>query len=167
MSTKNLYSTEAKEKIKKMAESIDFTMMATDLKTQPFHAVPMSTKEVDAEGNIWFLSNKNSTHNQNIEKENHAHLIYADNGNFEFLSIYGRAHITTNPSRIKELYGSGDDAWFDGVDDPNITAIKVEPNEAWYWDTKSGKVLSLLKMIGASITGNEPDLGEEGKLKIK
>ena len=70
MSTKNLYSTEAKEKIKKMAESIDYAMMATDLKSQPFHAVPMSTKEVDDDGNIWFLSNKNSTHNQHIEKEN-------------------------------------------------------------------------------------------------
>ncbi len=167
MSTKNLYSTEAKNKIKKMAESIDFTMMATDLKNQPFHAVPMSTKEVDAAGNIWFLSNKDSTHNQNIQKEDRAHLIYADKGNFEFLSIYGRASISTDHSRIKELYGSGDDAWFDGVEDPNITAIKIEPLDAWYWDTKNGKVLSLLKMLGGAITGNEPDLGEEGKLKIK
>ncbi|MBA2628985.1 MAG: pyridoxamine 5'-phosphate oxidase family protein [Rickettsiaceae bacterium] len=167
MSTKNLYNTEAKEKIKKMAESIDFAMMATDLKSEPFHAIPMSTKEVDEDGNIWFLSNKNSTHNHNIEKEDRTHLIYADKGNFEFLSIYGQAQITTDRSRIKELYGSGDDAWFEGVDDPNITAIKVEPKEAWYWDTKNGKVVSLLKMLGGAITGNKPDLGEEGKLKIK
>lgn len=167
MSTKNLYSTEAKEKIKKLAESIDFAMLATDLKSQPFHTVPMSTKEVDEAGNIWFLSNKNSTHNQNIERENKAQLIYADNGNFEFLSVYGRASISTDRNRIKELYGSGDDAWFDGVDDPNITAIKIEPDNVHYWDTKNGKVISLLKMVGGAITGKEPDLGEDGKLKIK
>ncbi len=91
MSTKNLYSTEAKEKIKQLAEKIDYTMLVTDLKSQPFHTVPMSTKEVDKDGNIWFLSNKTSTHNGNIEREKRAHLIYGDKGNFEFLSVYGRA----------------------------------------------------------------------------
>ncbi len=166
MSTKNLSNSDAKKKIKEMAESIDYTMMATDLNNNPFHVVPMSTKEVDDVGNIWFLSNKNSEHNKNIEKENRAQLIYADNGNFEFMTIYGHATISTNRERIKELYGSGDDAWFDGEDDPNITAIKVEPDDAHYWDTKNGKVISLLKMAQGSITGDEPDLGEHGDLKI-
>jgi len=166
MSTKNLYSTDAKEKIKEMAESIDYTMMATNLKTQPFHVIPMSTKEVDEDGNIWFLSNRNSEHNKHIENENLTQLIYADKGNFEFLSIYGRAQISTDRNRIKELYSSGDDAWFEGEDDPNITAIKVVPDDAHYWDTKNGKVLSLLKMAKGAVTGNEPDLGEHGDLKI-
>ena len=167
MSTKNLNNTEAKKKIKELAEGIDFTMMATDLNNQPFHVVPMSTKQVDDAGNIWFLSNKNSEHNKNIEKETKAQLIYADKGNFEFLSVYGRASISTDRNKIEELYGSGDDAWFDGVDDPNITAIKIQPDDAHYWDTKNGKVLSLLKMAKAAITGNEPDLGEHGDLNVK
>ncbi len=149
-----------------LAESIDFTMLATDLKSQPFHTVPMSTKKVDDTGNIWFLRNRNSTHNKNIEREKQAQLIYADKSNFEFLTVYGRASISTDRNKIKELYGSGDDAWFDGVDDPNITALKIEPDDAHYWDTKIGKVISLLKMVGGAITGNEPDLGEEGDLKI-
>lgn len=166
MSTKNLYSNEAKKKIKELAESIDHAMMATDLKSEPFHVVPMSTKKVDDDGNIWFLSDKNSTHNQNIERQNRAQLIYADKGNFEFLTVYGRASISSDRNKIKDLYGSGDDAWFEGLDDPNLTAIKIEPDDAHYWDTKNGKVLSLLKMVGGAITGNEPDLGEEGKLKI-
>ena len=166
MSTKNLYSNEAKKKIKELAEAIDYAMLMTDLKSQPFHTVPMSTKEVDESGNIWFLSNKTSTHNANIEKDNRAHLIYADNGKFQFLSVYGRATVSTDKNKIKELYGSGDDAWFDGVDDPNITTIKIEPDDVYYWDTKNGKVISLLKMAGGAITGNEPDLGVEGKLKV-
>src|SRR5690606_41604134 len=126
MSTKNLTNEDAKKKIKELAEGIDFTMMATNLKQQPFHVVPMSTKEADDAGNIWFLSNKNSEHNKNIEKENRAQLIYADKANFELLSVYGRAAISTDRDRIKELYGSGDDAWSDGGDDPNITALKTQ-----------------------------------------
>lgn len=166
MSTKDLYNTEAKKKIKELAESIDLTMMATDLDNKPFHVIPMSTKEVDSSGNIWFLSNRTSTHNQNIEKQDWVHLIYSNKSSFEFLSIFGRGTIVTDRNRIKELYGSGDDAWFDGEDDPNITAIRVEPKDAHYWDTKNGKVLSLLKMVGGAITGNEPDLGIQGELNV-
>ncbi len=166
MSHKPLYSKEAKDKIKKLAEGIDFCMMITDLKNQPFHVIPMSTKEVDEIGNIWFLSNANSSHNQNLLKDSRIHLIYSDKSKFEFLSVYGKAIISKDRGKIRDLYGSGDDAWFDGVDDPNITALEILPDEVYYWDTKNGKLISLLKMAGGAITGNEPDLGEEGKLKI-
>ncbi|MBT0607007.1 pyridoxamine 5'-phosphate oxidase family protein [Aequorivita echinoideorum] len=166
MSTKNLYSDEAKKKLKELAESIDFCMMATHLNNQPFHVVPMSTKKVDDAGNIWFLSNKTSTHNKSIETDGKTHLIYSKTSSFEFLSVYGSASIRTDKTIIKKLYGNSDDAWFDGIDDPNISAIEVKPNEVYYWDTKNGKFVSLLKMVGGAITGNEPDLGEEGKIKI-
>lgn len=166
MSTENLYNKEAREKIKELAESIDFTMMATDLKNQPFHVIPMSTKEVDEAGNIWFLSNKTSEHNQHIERENKTQLIYADKDNFEFLTIFGSAHVVTDRSRIKELYGSTDDTWFEGENDPMITALKIVPEYAHYWDTKNGKILSLIKMLKGAISGDKADLGIQGDLEV-
>lgn len=166
MSKKDLYDTEAKKKIKELAEGIDFVMMATNLSHEPFHVIPMSTKKVDDFGSIWFLSNKDSTHNRFIEKEGRAHLLYADKSSFEFLSVYGKAFIGQEKNKIKELYGKGDDAWFDGVDDPNITTIEVKPDDAHYWDSKNGKIISLLKMAVGAVTGNEPDLGQEGRAKV-
>ena len=166
MSTENLYNDEAKKKIKEMAEDIDFTMMATNLKKTPLHMVPMSTKKVDDHGNIWFLSNKNSTHNQNIMKDNTLHLIYADKSSMQFLNVYGMATITTDRMIIEELYGKGDDAWFDGKDDPNITAISVKPTEAFYWDPKDNKLITLVKIGVGAVTGNKPDTMDLGKLKL-
>lgn len=166
MSKQNLPSSEAKKKLKELAESIDYTMLVTGLDDLPFHTVPMSTKEVDDQGNIWFLSNKHSVHNSNIVRSNQVHLVYSDKGKMEFLSIYGRAIVGEDRKRIKDLYGSGDDAWFDGPDDPNVTTICVRPDDAYYWDTKHGKLVSLLKMAGGAITGEEPDLGIEGKLDV-
>ncbi|MFB9053853.1 hypothetical protein ACFFVB_12270 [Formosa undariae] len=52
MSNENLYKDEAKLKIKDMAEDIDFTMMATNLKELPLHMIPMSTKKVDEDGSF-------------------------------------------------------------------------------------------------------------------
>lgn len=166
MSTENLYNDEAIKKVKEMAEDIDFAMMATNLKQAPIHMIPMSTKKVDDHGNIWFLSNKNSTHNENIMKDTNLHLIYSDTGDMQFLNVYGTATITTDRNMIDELYGSGDDAWFDGKDDPNITAISVKPTEAFYWDPKNGKLVTLVKMGVGAITGNEPDLMDQGSIKI-
>ncbi|MEO8772722.1 MAG: pyridoxamine 5'-phosphate oxidase family protein [Gelidibacter sp.] len=165
MSTENLYNDDAKKKIKEMAEDIDFTMMATNLKKIPLHMVPMSTKKVDEQGNIWFLSNKNSTHNHNIMNDNNLHLIYADKSSMQFLNVYGNATITTDRKIIEELYGKGDDAWFEGKDDPNITAISIKPTEAFYWDPKNNKLITLLKMGVGAVTGNQPDTMDVGKLK--
>lgn len=165
MSTENLYNEDAKKKIKEMAEAIDFTMMATDLENLPLHMIPMSTKKVDEDGNIWFLSSKNSTHHKNLMNVPQLHLIYADKSDMQFLNIYGMATITTDSRVIEELYSKADDAWFDGKDDPNITAISVRPTEAFYWDPTNNKLVTLVKMGVAAITGKEPDTMDFGKLK--
>lgn len=166
MSKENLYNDEAKKKIKEMAEAIDFAMMATNLKQVPINMVPMSTKKVDDLGHIWFLSNKHSAHNQNIIRDAHLHLIYADKSEMQFLNVYGMATIYTDKEIIDDLYGKADDAWFEGKDDPNITAICVKPSDVFYWDPKNGKLISLIKMGVAAITGDQPDSMDTGKLNL-
>ncbi len=58
-------------------------------------------------------------------------------------------------------------AWFkDGKDDPKVTVIRVSPEESYYWDTQNGRMISLLKIAVAAVTGKEMDGGVEGKLKV-
>jgi len=166
MSQKNLYNQEAKNKIKELAEAIDFTMMCTDLKHTPFHSIPMSTKEVDEHGSIWFLSNKESHHTRHIISDDRVVLLYSKPGSMSFLKVYGNGQIVQDKNRIKELYGSMDDTWFDGVNDPNLCAIKLQPQEAEYWEPKHNKLVTLFKMGAGAITGSEPDLGNTGKLNV-
>jgi len=166
MSQKNLYSQEAKNKIKELAGTIDFTMMCTNLQNLPFHSIPMSTKEVDEEGNIWFLSSTESHHTQHILKDNRTVLIYSKLGSMAFLKVYGFGQIIRDRGRIGALYGKMDGTWFDGVNDPNLCAIKVQPREAEYWEPKHNKLVTLFKMGVGALTNSEPDLGNTGSLKI-
>ncbi len=166
MSIKNLYSSEAKVKIKELAESIDFVFMATNLTSLPLHAIPMSTKKVDEMGNIWFLSGDESSHNSHIRADNKIHLFYGGGTDMEFLNVFGEAEIIRDRSIIHELYGSADDTWFDGKDDPKVTALMIKPLDVHYWDTKNGKLVSLLKMGVGAVTGKKMELGEEGKLEV-
>ncbi|MDP5101172.1 MAG: pyridoxamine 5'-phosphate oxidase family protein [Nonlabens sp.] len=166
MSRTDLKRDEAIAKLKELAEKIDFAMMATDLSHPPFHIVPMSTKKVDKEGNIWFLSDGSSTHNRHIKEEERALLTYSSGSDMEFLTVYGQALISRNQKMIEELYGSTDDMWFDGKDDPNISVIEIKPSDVHYWDTKDNKLVSLLKMGVGALTGEQPDLMETGELDI-
>lgn len=166
MSTENLTSREALDKMKKLVNDIDFAFLLTDLKSQPVSAVPMSTKKVDNSGDIWFLSGLNSDHNANIVNDPEVQLLYSDPSDMEFISIYGRATIVADKGILEDLYSKTDDAWFTGVDDPNLTAIKIVPEEAYYWDQKQNKYISLFKMGISAITGDKSDLGEKGKLKF-
>ena len=164
MSTENLKDKQAREKLKDLVTDIDLAMMVTDMTTKPLSAIPMSTKDVDDHGAIWFLSKSTSEHNKNIEKDKDVQLLYSENSDMQFISVFGEAYIETNKEVIHELYGKTDDAWFDGKDDPTITAIKVIPKEAYYWDTKNNKFVSLFKIGMAAVTGNKQDVGEKGKL---
>ncbi len=166
MSTENYNNTEAKEKLKSLAEDIKIAMMVTGFQEKPLDAIPMSTKKVDSAGNIWFLSLRSSEHNQNIERTGAIQLLYSKPSDMEFLSVYGTGEIVTEKEKIKELYDSADDSWFDGADDPQATAIKFTPSEAYYWDTKGNKYVSLLKMGAAAITGKDQDVGKKGKLNL-
>ncbi len=166
MSEKNLYDTEAIKKIEEMAEGIDFAMMATNLGKKPFDVVVMSTKKVDTEGNIWFLSGKDSQHVVNLNEDDATQLIYSDPSSIRFLNVYGHVESSTDRSVLEDLYGAGDDTWFEGPGDPNLLALKVIPKEVYYWDPKSNKLVALLKMAAGAITGEEPDMMNTGELKV-
>jgi len=166
MTTQDLSAKQAIDKIKELAESIDFALLCTDLTSQPFHAIPMSTKRVDDDGSIWFLSGQDSTHNINILRNLAVQLLYSDPKSMRFLIIYGQALILTEGPILKSLYKKSDDAWFDSVEDPNLSAIKVVPHSAHYWDIKGNKLAALWKMGVAAVTGSEADIVEHGDLKV-
>jgi len=166
MSKENLFNEEALKKLKELAEGIRIAIMETNLKSIPSHTIPMSTKEVDKDGCIWFLSSDKSVHNQNINEDHSIQLIFSNPAEMKFLTVFGQAIIYSGRVVLERYYQSTDDAWFDGIDDPDLTAIKVIPREAHYWDTKNGKFITLLKMGLSAITGDKQDLGEQGDLNI-
>lgn len=166
MSTEHLNQNKAQEKLKDLIDDIGVGMMITDLSARPLNAIPMTTKKVDKEGNIWFLSLKTSDHNKQLSKNNEIQLIYSDPSDMEYVSVYGTGEITTDRSVLDELYSKIDENWFEGKNDPNMTAIKVIPQQAYYWDTKSNKYITLYKLGVGAVTGNKQEIGEKGKLDL-
>ncbi|RZJ63456.1 MAG: general stress protein, partial [Flavobacterium sp.] len=71
----------------------------------------------------------------------------------------------TDKEKIKELWDPMMKVWFtEGVDDPRITVIKVAPTKGYYWDTKNGMAVALVKRTYGAIVGETYDDSIEGNI---
>jgi general stress protein 26 len=83
------------------------------------------------------------------------------------LEIHGRATITQDKAKIKELWHPTIGSWFtEGIDDPRITVIKVTPSEGYYWDTKHGNAVAGIKIMIGALLGKTLDDSIEGNLRV-
>ncbi len=162
---KNLTSKEAIKKLQELGKGIDVCMFCTALGNAPFQTRPMSTQEVDDEGNFWFLSEDTSDKNLEIKQDDKVQLLYAKITDSHYLNVFGTASVYRDRSKIEELWKPMVNAWFD-KDDPKVTVIKVKPEDAYYWDTKSGKFVALIKIAVSAITGKTNDDSVEGTVRI-
>ncbi|MBL7857816.1 MAG: pyridoxamine 5'-phosphate oxidase family protein [Cyclobacteriaceae bacterium] len=164
---KNLIDEKGLKKLKELIDSASMCHFVTALDHKPLSSRPMSTQEVDEEGNIWFFSPKSSQKNQDIEMSSEVQLFYSQSGASEFLTVYGHAEILVDHNRIERLWNPLLKAWFsEGQDDPDLTLIKVTPQDAYYWDTKNNRVIQLVKLMAGALLGKPMDDGIEGRIKL-
>ncbi len=164
---KNLQNKEALKKFKKLTTEIRTCMFITDNKSEHDHTRPMSTIEVDEQGILWFYTDKRSIKVEEVSKEQEVHLVYAHPGKASYLDVWGKATVHTEKQLLKDKWSPIVKAWFpNGVDDPNLALLKVQPQEVYYWDAESGKMIAFIKMAVAVVTGKAVADSAEGKLKV-
>lgn len=165
---KTLEGEAAVKKLKDLAKSAENCFFCTNIKTGlPLSVRPMSALEVDDQGNLWFMSHKDSVKNEEIASDPFTHLFFQENKNSGFLNIYGISEIVHDQAKIDKLWNPLLKVWFqEGKDDPKISLIKVEPTDVYYWDTKHGEAIAFIKMAASILTGKTMDDSVEGKLNF-
>ena len=123
----------------------------------------MSPQEVDEDGTIWFLSDKDSEKNKEIERNSSADLLFAQ-GLDKYMSLHGKAVVLFDKAKINELWGPATKAWFASVDDPSISIIKFTWERGQYWDKRYGEMVQLAKMGANLFTGDIINDSVEGML---
>ncbi len=165
--TQQLSGAEAIRQFKEVVGHDPMCMFLTRLDKRPIPSRPMATQKVCDQGNFWFLSSRSSMKDHDVAADPMVQLLFANMGRSEFMSVYGTATVVEDMAKKKELWSPMATAWFpQGVDDPDLTVLKVVPMEGYYWDTKDGRMISLLKIMVASFTGNLADGGVQGKLTV-
>lgn len=164
----NLNKQEAIDKMKDLIDDQNICMFCSGIDSFGLlNTRPMSVQKVDDDGTIWFFSNVNSEKNHEVQEDNRVQLIFSDTGKMQFLTLYGRTTEHHDQSKIDELWSPMVKAWFpEGKEDPNLTLLRFEPSDGYYWDTKNGKMVSFLKIAASTITGKGKDDGVEGLLNL-
>lgn len=158
------------EEIKKLGElikDIRIAMLTTALPDGSLRSRPMATQDEEFDGTLWFFTGAESGKVHEIEDDQHVNLSYSEPSDQKYVSVSGKARIVRDRAKIDELWSTPLKAWFpDGKDDPNIALLKIEVENAEYWDTPSSKMVHLIGMVKATVTGQSYQPGENEKISL-
>jgi len=155
---------EVRERLWELAEKIDICMFTT-WDGQEQHSRPLSARVRKEEGVIYFLVDVSGRKNSEVEKFPAVSCAWSDNGNYKYALMTGKAAVSNDRVKIKELWSDFDKAWWDGSDDPTIRLITFEPESGELWDSP-GKAVALVKMVVAAVTGGAPEMGDNAKVNF-
>ena len=121
--------------------------------------VPMSPYPDAGESAIWFITAVGTDLVDSVTAgPADAHLIVTGAGDLH-ARIDGRASLSTHRAKLEELWNPVAASWFDGIDDPDIRLIRMDPTEAEVWAT-NGNLGFIVQLAKSKLTGEKPDMGE-------
>lgn len=165
---RDLSGLDAAARLKEMAKDADSCFFVTQGGTGDNRGVrPMSVREADDAGQLWFLSASDSHKNAEIAANPAVRLYFQKNAHAGFLELEGHAEIITDRERIRDLWNFMLKTWFtEGEDDPRITVIRVIPRRGYYWDNKHGDAVAGAKVVVGAVIGKTLDDSIEGTLSF-
>jgi general stress protein 26 len=156
--------TDDRARVWEMMKRIGFCMFST-LDGEEIRARPMAAHPEPEEGCVYFLTDADSAKDEEVEARPQVNLAFADSGSHSYVSVTGRAAVSNDREKIRELFSTPAKAWWDSPEDPSIRVLKVTPVDAQYWDSP-GPVRAMIRMAAAALSDARPDMGENAKVEM-
>lgn len=152
------------DRVWELAKRIGIAMFVTwDGKEQ--RARPLAATVEKDEGAIYFLIDVNGEKDDQLAEFPHVSVSFADHKHSKYVALSGKATVSNDRARIKELWTPFAKAWWDSPEDPAIRVIKMVPQDAELWDSP-GRIVTTLSMLTAAVTGRSPKIGENAKVVL-
>ncbi|MBE9038237.1 pyridoxamine 5'-phosphate oxidase family protein [aff. Roholtiella sp. LEGE 12411] len=127
------------QKLRQLIQDIDCGMFTTVNDDGSLHSYPMSmSDEINFDGTLWFFTYAKSHKVNEIEHHQQVNVSFSSPDQQRYVSISGRAQLVKDRDRMRELWKPELQTWFPkGLDEPDIALLKVNINQADYWDNPS------------------------------
>jgi general stress protein 26 len=159
--TETLNRPQAITKIAEMIKDIRIAMLSTVSPEGTIHSRPMATQEVEFRGELLFLTRQESSKTDEIAHDARVTLNYVDSKTYRFVTLAGHAALSKDPAAIHELWNPLYKAWFpNGENDPEITVIRVNVDQAEYWEAPGNAVMRGYQLLKAAVTKGGSPVGE-------
>jgi general stress protein 26 len=164
---KELSGHEGQAKIAELVKGIRIAMMTTVAKDGSMSSRPMAVQEEPFNGTLWFLTRRGSEKVEEVGQDQHVTLTFAEPKDSKYITLKGIASVNEERGKIHDLWNPLYKAWFPkGKDDPEIAVLRVEVNEADYWEASGSRLVMLVKYAAASVTGGKVPIGEAGHVRV-
>lgn len=155
------------EKLRKLMKDVKFCMLTTVDSEGSLRSRPMALQRSEFDGDLWFFTGKSTEKAHEIQNEQHVNVSFANPDDNAYVSVSGRARLVEDRAKASEMWNLFYRTWFPkGIDDPELTLLKVEADKAEYWDAPNSAVVHLFGVAKAVITGEPPQPGDHEKVTI-
>lgn len=152
MTTSTTEHQEAIDTVRKLIKGID-TAMLTTVTSEGLVSRPMKTQEVEFDGDLWFLTMKDTSKYEELKDHPDVNVAYAGKS---YVSIRGKAELVNDRAKIKQFWSAAYGKLLDTTsDDPNLVLINIRAETAEYWET--GNLIKVVKRLFDKMTGHKSD----------
>jgi len=138
--------------VAELATGISFAMLTTTDETGALVSRPMASRGIDEQGDLWFLSSRDSRKVAQIQADPRVGVALTSRD--VWISVAGTAEVVEDSAKAAELWSPQMEGWFpQGPEDPSVVLVKVSGETAEYWDTPGGLVASALSFVKVKTTG--------------
>ena len=113
---------------------------------------PMLALLLDDDARIHFLTHTSSAKVGHITAQPRVALTFIG-ADSTYLAIAGQASASRDAALVARLWNPTYRAWFpDGVDDPDVTVLRVAVDRADYWEAPTSRDARLIEAVKAVVT---------------
>jgi general stress protein 26 len=160
---------EGADKLYALIDDMRICMMTTVDEQGRLLSRPMYALEPDEAGDLWFFTKLSSQKTLELRAEGRVNLAFSHPGKQHYVSVSGKARIVQDQNLMAQKWSEPMRTWFPaGLDDPELSLVRVHPETGEYWDSPSGAIMYLYGYAKAALTGDPPtELGETGKVDLR
>jgi len=154
------------DKLWDMIKDIKFAMLTSE-DGPHLRSRPMVASQKGFDGTLWFFTRVSSHKVAEVGRDDRVNVSYADPAKQNYVSLSGTAQLVRDPATIADHWSEALRTWFaKGKDDPEIALLKVEVQQAEYWDAPSSAMVHVYGYAKAVLTGTSPHPGENEKVSF-
>jgi general stress protein 26 len=163
-------NTDSRAKLWDMIKDIKFAMFTTRHENGHLHSRPMTTQnsKLDEDTSLWFFMSRKGEPVADLTAQPQVNVVYADTGADSYVSVSGAAYVVEDLAKKEQLWSKMAQAWFPGgPTDADLALVQVKISHANYWDVKESKIVQLIHMATAAVTGKPPtNMGEQAEIRM-
>ncbi len=153
---------EAIREIGELIKDVPVAMLTTTSARGWLRSRPMIAQRLPFDGTLWFLTSRTAAKASEVRNRHRVNVSYASPERDCYVSIAGIATLVEDRERAAALWHAAYEPWFPvGLSDPDLVLIRVDAEEAEYWDPSARKMVAISELQQAHpvLRDLEPAIG--------